>query len=101
MMWDVYPHSKSMGKDEAAALRDDVNVLQARIQNCKLERGGVSKWGESSERNYTAYVDFLHKWGILKEKVPAGDLITNDLIPEINDFDQAKIIAEAKAYKAR
>jgi NitT/TauT family transport system substrate-binding protein len=101
MMWEVYPQSRSTGKDEATALRDDVNVLQARIQNWKLERGGVSKWGESSERNYSSYVEFLHKWGILKEKIPTRDLITNDLIAEINDFDQAKIIAEAKAYKAR
>jgi NitT/TauT family transport system substrate-binding protein len=101
MMWEIYPQSRSTGKDEATALRDDVNVLQARIQNWKLERGGVSKWGESSERNYAAYVEFLQKWGILKERTPIRDLITNDLIAEINDFDQAKIIAEAKAYKAR
>jgi NitT/TauT family transport system substrate-binding protein len=101
MMWEIYPQSRSTGKDEATALRDDVSVLQARIQNWKLEKGGVSKWGESSERNYTAYVEFLHKWGILKEKIPTRDLITNDLIAEINDFDPAKIVAEAKAYKAR
>jgi NitT/TauT family transport system substrate-binding protein len=101
ILWEVYPQSKSTGKDEATALRDDVKVLEARIQNWKLEKGGVSKWGESSERNYAAYVEFLHKWGILKEKVAARDLITNDLIAEINDFDQTKIIAEAKAYKAR
>jgi NitT/TauT family transport system substrate-binding protein len=101
MMWEVYPQSRSTGKDDATALRDDVSVLQARIQNWRLEKGGVSKWGESSERNYTAYVEFLHKWGILKEKVPARDLITNDLIAEVNDFDVAKIIAEAKAYKSQ
>jgi NitT/TauT family transport system substrate-binding protein len=82
MMWDVYPQSRSTGKDEATALREEVSVLQARIQNWKLEKGSVSKWGESSERNYAAYVDFLHKWGILKEKIPTRDLITNDLIAE-------------------
>ena len=101
ILWDVYPQTKPTGKDEATALGDDVKVLEARIQNWKLEKGGVSKWGESSERNYAAYVDFLQKWGIIKEKVPARDLITNDLIAEINAFDPKKIIAEAKAYKAR
>ena len=30
-----------------------------------------------------------------------NDLITNQLIDEINRFDAAKITAEAKAYKAR
>jgi NitT/TauT family transport system substrate-binding protein len=101
ILWEVYPQSKPTGKDEATALRDDVKVLEARIKSWRLESGGVSKWGESSERNYAAYIEFLHKWGIVKDKVPARDLITNDLVAEINDFDPAKITAEAKAYKPR
>jgi NitT/TauT family transport system substrate-binding protein len=101
ILWEVYPQTRPTGKDETTALRDDANVLRARIPNWNLEKSRVSKWGESSERNYSSYVEFLHKWGILKEKIPARDLITNDLIAEINDFDQAKIIAEAKAYEAR
>jgi NitT/TauT family transport system substrate-binding protein len=101
ILWEVYPQSKPTGKDEATALRDDVKVLEARIKSWKLESGGVSKWGESSEHNYAAYIEFLHKWGIVKDRVPARDLITNDLIAEINDFDPAKIITEAKAYKPR
>lgn len=44
---------------------------------------------------------FLHKRRILEEKAAARDLVTNDFIADISDFDQAKIIAEAKAYKAR
>jgi len=36
---------------------------------------------------------------VLKEKMPVGDLITNDLIDEINKFDPAAIAAMAKAYK--
>ena len=101
ILWEVYPQSKATGKNEATALSDDVKVLEARIQNWKLEKGGVSKWGESSEHNYAGYMEFLHKWGILNDTVAARDLITNDLIAEINDFDAAKIIAEAKAYKVR
>jgi NitT/TauT family transport system substrate-binding protein len=101
ILWEVYPQSKATGKDEAAALKDDMKVLEARAKSWKLESGGVSKWGESSERNYSAYVDFLQKWGVIKQKVPTSDLITNDLIKEINDFDAAKIIAAAKAYRAQ
>jgi NitT/TauT family transport system substrate-binding protein len=61
----------------------------------------VARWGESSVRNYAAYVDFLQKWGVLKQKVDAQELITNELIGEINDFDAAKVVAEAKAYRPR
>jgi len=73
--------------------------LQARIVNWKLEKAGVKRWGESSESNFAAYADFLLKWGIIKEKVDAKDLITNELIDEINQFDVGKIVTEAKAYK--
>jgi hypothetical protein len=37
--------------------------------------------------------------GVLKEKLPAGDLITNDLIGDINAFDAAAITVIAKGYK--
>jgi NitT/TauT family transport system substrate-binding protein len=101
ILWEVYPQTKPTSKDEATALKDELNILATRIPKWKLETGGVSRWGENSEKNFAAYIGFLEKWGVIKQKVPVGDLITNDLIVEINDFDQAKIIAEAKAYKAR
>jgi len=41
----------------------------------------------------------LLAWNIIKTKVESGDLITNELIEEVNRFDAARITAEAKAYK--
>jgi NitT/TauT family transport system substrate-binding protein len=101
MVYEVFPQTKPTGKDEATAVRDDVKVLEARMQHWKLEPAGVKRWGENSETNYRDYVDFMLKWGIIKQKVDSADLITNELIDEINRFDPAKIAAEAKAYKAR
>ena len=101
ILYEVYPATKPTGKDEATAIRDDVKVLQARIVNWKLEKAGVKKWGESSEANYAAYTDFMLKWGIIKEKIDWRDLITNELIDDINKLDAAKITAEAKGYKTR
>ena len=101
MLYEVYPATKPTGKDEATAIRDDVKVLQARIANWKLEKAGVKRWGENSEANYAAYVDFMLKWGIIKEKIDVHDLITNELIDDINKFDPAKIAAEAKGYRVK
>ena len=101
LLYEVYPATKPTGKDEATAVRDDVKVLQARIVNWKLEKAGVKRWGENSEANYAAYVDFMLKWGIIKEKIDFRDLITNELIDDINKFDPAKVAAEAKGYKAK
>jgi NitT/TauT family transport system substrate-binding protein len=100
ILWEVYPQTRPTGKDEETALRDDLHTLQARIGNWKLDKAGVARWGESSERNYAAYVDFLQQWGVIRDKVPARELITNDLIEEINGFDAAQVAAEARAWRA-
>jgi NitT/TauT family transport system substrate-binding protein len=99
IMYEVYPQTKPTGKDEATAIRDDIKTLLARAANWKLEKGGVTRWGENNEKNYAAYVDFMLKWGVIKEPVKAADLITNDLIPDINNFDAKAIEGQAKAYK--
>jgi len=99
LLYKIFPQSKPTGKDEATAIRDDLKVLQARAPKWTLEAGGVKKWGYNSEANYSAYVDFLLKWGVLKEKVSASDLITNELIDEINRFDPQEIAHQAQAYK--
>ena len=101
ILWEVYPLTKSTGKDEATALKDDLATLNARIKNWRLAAGGVTKWGENSIPNYNAYVDFLVKNGVLKAQVPATDIVTNELIDDINKFDENEIAALAKAYTAK
>ena len=100
ILWDVFPQTKATGKDEATALKDDVKVLEARARNWRLEAGDVTKWGENSEANYAAYLDFLLKWGVLKQKVDVKDIITNELIADMNKFDPAEIEAAAKKHAA-
>jgi NitT/TauT family transport system substrate-binding protein len=99
IVYEMFPQTKPTGKDEATAVRDDVKVLEARMPHWLLEPAGVTKWGESSDVNYRDYVDFLHKWGVIKQKVDTPELITNELIEDINKLDVAKVVAEAKAYR--
>ena len=105
---EVFPQTKPTGKDAATALADDSKTLQARAANWKLDKAGVARWGESSEANYAAYAEFLLKWrvypwarrqSLIPEKIDVTDLVTNELIGEINDFDPAAIAAEARATK--
>jgi NitT/TauT family transport system substrate-binding protein len=99
IVYEVFPQTRPTGKDEATAVRDDVKVFEARMPHLLLEPAGVKRWGESSEKNYRDYAEFLLKWGVIKQRVDVGDLVTNELIDEINRFDPARIAAEAKAYK--
>jgi NitT/TauT family transport system substrate-binding protein len=99
ILWEVYPQTKATGKDEATAMRDDVKTLLARAKSWKLESVGAKKWGENLVQNYDAYSDFLVKNGVLKEKIPGADLITNDLIDDMNKFDAGEVEKEAKGWK--
>jgi NitT/TauT family transport system substrate-binding protein len=99
ILWEVFPQTKATGKSEADAMRDDVKTLEARARSWRLESVGAKKWGENLVQNYDAYSDFLFKNGLLKEKVSGGDLVTNDLIDDINKFDAGEIEKMAKGYK--
>jgi NitT/TauT family transport system substrate-binding protein len=99
MLYEIYPQTKPTGKDEATAIADDVETLLARARSWNKGRELERPWGLSSLEDYAAYVDFMLKWGVIKEKVAAADLVTNDLIADINKIDVAAIEAEAKAYQ--
>jgi NitT/TauT family transport system substrate-binding protein len=99
LLYEVYPQTRPSGKSEEQALRDDVKTLLARAEHWKLEAGGVQRWGESSIKDFDAYEDFLVRWKVIEAKVPATEMVTNELIDEVNRFDAARIAAQAKAYK--
>jgi NitT/TauT family transport system substrate-binding protein len=99
IMWEVYPQTKPTGKDEATAIKDDATVLRARMVHWDLASGGVTKWGQANMQNYTKYIDFLTKWNVVPAGTPASDVVTNDLVDDMNAFDQGKIQEQAKAWK--
>lgn len=101
MLWEVFPQTRATGKDEATALRDDIATLNARAKSWAFEKVGAKRWGDNVTENYATYIDWLLKNGVIKQKIPVGDMVVNDLLDEINAFDTAAIIAEAKAYKAK
>jgi NitT/TauT family transport system substrate-binding protein len=99
ILWEIYPQTRGTGRTDDVAMAEDTRTLNARAANWRLEAGGVTTWGENSLANYDAYVDFLVKWNVVPAKVPASDLVTNDLIADINKMDIPAIIAAAKAAR--
>jgi NitT/TauT family transport system substrate-binding protein len=99
ILWQVFPHTKAVGKDEATALRDDISTLNARAPAWRLEKPGAKRWGDNVEKNYQAYLDWLLAQGIIKAKADAKDFLTNDLLDEVNAFKPEEITAQAKAWK--
>jgi len=101
ILWEIYPQTKSTGKDEATALRDDLITLEARARNWRYEQVDGKRWGDNVEANYQAYLDWLLEQGIIKTKTDAKDIVTNDLLGDAINFDEKALIDEAKAYKPK
>jgi NitT/TauT family transport system substrate-binding protein len=101
ILWEVYPQTKSTGKDEATALRDDLITLEARARNWRYEQVDGKRWGDNVEANYQAYLDWLLEQGIIKAKTDAKDIVTNELLGDAINFDEKALIEEAKAYKLK
>jgi NitT/TauT family transport system substrate-binding protein len=99
ILWEIYPQTKATGKDEATALRDDLITLQARAKNWRYEQVDGKRWGDNVEKNYQDYMTWLLAQGIIKEKTNASDIVTNELLDDINKFDASAVMAQAKAYK--
>jgi NitT/TauT family transport system substrate-binding protein len=101
IVWEVWPHTKPTGKDDATALDDELKILSVRANHWRREPVGAERWGESVERHYVAFLDFLYEQNVIRERVDGRDMYTNALIDEINKFDEAAIVKMAKDYKAR
>jgi NitT/TauT family transport system substrate-binding protein len=99
IVWEVWPHTKPTGKDEATALADEEKILAARANHWRREPVGAQRWGESVEKHYVDFLDFLYEQKVIKQRVDGRDMFSNELISEINAFDEAAIVKMAKEYK--
>jgi NitT/TauT family transport system substrate-binding protein len=101
ILWEVYPQTRSLGKDEATALRDDLVTLDARAKHWRYEPVDGKRWGDNVEANYRAYLDWLVAQGVVKTKVDVKDLITDELLGDVNKFDADAIRKDARAFKPK
>lgn len=74
-------------------------LLKAVLELHRLPPQAEGKWGYQNLNAWQAVEDFLIDGGQLKEKVPVKDAFTNAFIPEINDFDAAKVKQLAQQAK--
>lgn len=71
------------------------------LQQIAVFRGDMSKrdgWGHHDMEAWQTFFDQIHELGQISNPVNAEDVCTNELIPAANDFDQAKVQADAEGY---
>ncbi|MCY0150358.1 ABC transporter substrate-binding protein [Hoeflea sp. G2-23] len=72
------------------------------LQQIAVFRGDMSKragWGDHNMEAWQTFFDQIHELGQITNPVKAEDVCTNELIPAANDFDKAKVQADADGYK--
>lgn len=72
------------------------------LQQDNVFRGDMDKregWGSHDMSSWQSFFDLTLKLGQIKEAVKAEDVCSNELIKAANDFDHAKVKADADAYK--
>lgn len=92
----AYPEQMPKGVTEEQALRDGVRTLRVQMKGLQLEEKANRQWGSYQAESWSAY---LKVYGIAEKIGNPARFYTNDLIREINDFDEKKVIEQAKNFR--
>lgn len=101
VQWKYYPDTKPTGVSEEQAIKGDLSLLAAVLEEQQLagELNPGKMVAAASAEALGTYQDFLFDVGIIKDKVEPQQLVVADTAfwERVNDFDKAAIEAEAKA----
>ena len=92
--YEVYPRLKPSSGDIEEAITKDEAILNDRIESWRLDNPKTDQWGAVDVKAFQSYFDWLQKNELLKGKVDAAQVTTNDLIADINKFDKKLVEAE-------
>ena len=95
MHWEIYPESKPKGFDDAKALADARLIVESRKDKWLAAPWQSDKrFGASTPAEWEAQVAFTGLGDKIKD---VRSIYTDELIDEINRFDQAAIVAQARS----
>jgi NitT/TauT family transport system substrate-binding protein len=98
--WELYPNQKPTEGTEAEKMKQGIIVLKAGMRKYLVFGGDPRIWGQFRHQGLQDLINALHSGGqISTASIDPGSLYTAELIAEINKFDTAGVIAEAKAMK--
>lgn len=99
MTWQKYPEARSKNPDAAEALKEGVAVNQGRLAIWNSPAVGA-KHGLFVDADWKRLLQFFKEQGTLPDLPPIDKVFTNKFIDQINDYDRASVIADAKASDA-
>ena len=93
--WKAYPEARSKNPDAAAALKEGVAVNQARLGIWNSPKIG-EKHGTLVDTDWSRLIQFFVDQKVMPAAVQVDQVITDQLIDDINTYDRAAVIADAK-----
>lgn len=97
--WKVYPQSAPRDGVSDKAVKDKSAVLAIREKMQSKNAIGTGRYGDIPAANINSVQDYLVATGQLDKKLDANQYYTNDLIDEVNKFDETAIVTRAKNFK--
>ncbi|CAN5624985.1 ABC transporter substrate-binding protein [soil metagenome] len=102
--WALYPESKPKSKTEDEARKELQFILKDRKQNwMRRDNDADPRIGASSLAEWRANIDTAAETSknpkLAAEIGDPNGVFTNELIDEVNDFDKAAVIRQAKEFK--
>lgn len=97
--WKMYPETKPQSGDEVKALKDALNVFSSRFTLQRVDNRPDPRFGIGTLTQWERLRNIFKEQKIIEGTVPAADFYTSALVDQINKFDRAAVVAQAKAYK--
>ncbi len=94
--WSVYPQSAPRGGITPEAIASTIKALEVRQGVQSRDAFGTGKFGDLPPGHMAKFQDLLVQSGQLEKKIDPEKYYTNDLIADINDFDEAAVRERAK-----
>ena len=93
--WKAYPEARSKNADPAQALKEGVAVNQGRLAIWNSDSVGA-KHGLFIPADWQRLLQFFKDQGVMPATPPLDKVFTNQFIDQINAYDRAAVITDAK-----
>jgi NitT/TauT family transport system substrate-binding protein len=97
--WKVYPQSAPREGITDEAIKREIEVLAVRRRMQSKDALGTGRYGDIPFENIAKVQDYFLETGQIEKKLDVREYYTNDLIDSINRFDNAAIVARARAFQ--
>jgi len=80
-------------------MQESIHVFNARFETQRVDNREDKRFGASSTAQWNRLKTIYKEQGLIQGTVDVNEAFTNSLIDDINRFDQAAVIRQAKDYR--